>query len=208
MDIHAVRRSYARWAPVYDKTFGAVTGVGRRRAVSVLNGLGGRILEVGVGTGLALPHYRPEVAVTGIDASAEMLEKARSKVAEQGLTHVKALREMDARALDFADDSFDHIAAMHIMSVVPEPERVMLEMARVLRPGGTVLIVNHFARTVGKRKGTLSVIEGALSRFPELIGWHSDFDRARVLSTPGLVLVDEQHLPPFGMMTLLRLRKD
>lgn len=206
MDIQAVRRSYARWAPVYDLTFGRITGAGRKRAVSVLNGLGGRVLEVGVGTGLALPGYRPGVEVTGIDASAEMLEKARDKVAELGLTHVKDLRVMDARHLEFPDASFDHIAAMHIMSVVPEPERVMAEMARVLRPGGTVLIVNHFAREPHEN-GWLPWFERRLAPLANLLGWHSDFERARVLSTPGLRLVEETHLPPLGMMTLLRLRK-
>lgn len=207
MDIQAVRRSYARWAPVYDLTFGRITGAGRKRAVTVLNGLGGRVLEVGVGTGLALPGYRPGVEVTGIDASAEMLEKAREKVAELGLTHVKELRVMDARHLEFADGSFDHIAAMHIMSVVPEPERVMAEMARVLRPGGTILIVNHFAREPHEN-GWLPWFERKLAPLANLLGWHSDFERARVLSTPGLRLVEETHLPPLGMMTLLRLRKD
>lgn len=207
MDIQAVRRSYARWAPIYDLTFGRITGQGRKRAVSVLNSLGGRVLEVGVGTGLALQHYRPEVAVTGIDASAEMLEKAREKVAELGLHHVRDLREMDARALDFPDGSFDHVAAMHIMSVVPEPEKVMAEMARVLRPGGTVLIVNHFASDPTD-KSILARLERWFAPLENLLGWHSDFERARVLSTPGLTLIDEQHLPPFGMMTLLRLRKD
>lgn len=206
MDIQAVRRSYARWAPIYDLTFGRITGAGRKRAVSVLNGLGGRVLEVGVGTGLALPGYRPGVEVTGIDASAEMLEKARDKVAELGLTHVKDLRVMDARHLEFPDASFDHIAAMHIMSVVPEPERVMAEMARVLRPGGTVLIVNHFAREPHEN-GWLPWFERKLAPLSNLLGWHSDFERARVLSTPGLRLVEETHLPPLGMMTLLRLRK-
>lgn len=207
MDIQAVRRSYARWAPIYDLTFGRITGQGRKRAVSVLNALGGRVLEVGVGTGLALPAYRPGVEVTGIDASAEMLEKAREKVAELGLTHVKALREMDARKLDFPDGSFDHIAAMHIMSVVPEPERVMAEMARVLRPGGTILIVNHFAREPHEN-GWLPWFERKLAPLANLLGWHSDFDRARVLSTHGLTLIEEAHLPPLGMMTFLRLRKD
>lgn len=207
MDIHAVRRSYARWAPIYDHTFGRISERGRKRAVSVLNSLGGRILEVGVGTGLALQYYRPEVEVTGIDASAQMLEKAREKVAEQGFTHVKALREMDARALDFPDGSFDHVAAMHIMSVVPDPDKVMAEMARVLRPGGTVLIVNHFARDPAD-KGVLATLERWAAPLENLLGWHSDFERAQVLSTPGLTLIDEQHLPPFGMMTLLRLRKD
>lgn len=207
MDIHAVRKSYALWAPVYDATFGRVTGAGRSRAVSVLNGLGGRVLEVGVGTGLALPSYAAGVEVTGIDASAEMLEKAREKVAELGLDHVRALREMDARHLDFADGSFDAVAAMHIMSVVPEPARVMAEMVRVLRPGGTLLVVNHFARDVADR-GVLAWLERVAAPLADLIGWHSDFERSVVLGTKGVTLVEEAALPPFGMMTLLRLRKE
>ncbi|OYU17936.1 MAG: SAM-dependent methyltransferase [Rhodobacteraceae bacterium PARR1] len=207
MDIQAVRRSYARWAPIYDMSFGWVTGRGRRRAVSVLNALGGRVLEVGVGTGLSLPQYGAGVEVTGIDASAQMLEKAQEKVTELGLSHVKALRVMDARALDFPDGSFDHIAAMHIMSVVPEPERVMDEMARVLRPGGTVLIISHFARDPDQ-KGWLPWFERTLAPMADLLGWHSDFERARVVGTPGLTVIEETTFPPLGIMTLLRLRKD
>ena len=207
MDIQAVRKSYARWAPIYDATFGVITRVGRRRAVSVLNGLGGRVLEVGVGTGLSLPAYRPEVLVTGIDASAEMLEKARGKVSELGLSHVEALRLMDARVLEFPDDSFDHISALHIMSVVPEPERVMTEMARVLRPGGTIVMVNHFARDP-QDKGALPWLERVFAPFADRLGWHSDFTRSTVVQTCGLSLIEETALPPFGMMTLMRFRKD
>jgi len=164
MDIAAVARSYARWAPVYDHTFGAVSGAGRRRAVSVLNGLGGRVLEVGVGTGLSLPHYTSDVCVTGIDASAQMLAKARARVAAEELAHVEALRLMDARAMDFDDGSFDSVTAMHILSVVPEPARVMAEMARVVRSGGTVLVVNHFA--CERDKSALSWIERTAPRLP------------------------------------------
>ena len=206
MDIHAVRKSYARWAPIYDATFGVITQAARRKAVSVLNGLGGRVLEVGVGTGLSLPAYRPDVSVTGIDASAEMLEKAQEKVAQLGLTNVEALRLMDARVLDFPDNSFDHISALHIMSVVPEPERVMAEMVRVLRPGGTIVMVNHFARAPEDR-GALPWLEQVFAPFADRLGWHSDFKRSAVTDTRGLTLIEETVLPPFGMMTLMRLRK-
>lgn len=203
MELQAVEKSYARWAPVYDRTFGAITNVGRRRATSILSGLGGSVLEVGVGTGLALRHYGPRVTVTGVDYSEEMLAKARAKVAEEGLGNVTALRRMDARELDFPAESFDHVACMHVISVVPEPERVMAEIARVVRPGGTVVIVNHFKRETG----ALAVAERLAAPLADLLGWHSDFDRGRVLGEARLRLVEESALPPLGMMTLLRLEK-
>jgi phosphatidylethanolamine/phosphatidyl-N-methylethanolamine N-methyltransferase len=203
MELDAVKKSYARWAPIYDRTFGSVTQAGRRRAVDRLNAQGGQVLEVGVGTGLALPLYGDGVAVTGIDFSEEMLAKAQAKVAAQGLSRVAALRQMDARTLDFPDAAFDGVAAMHILSVVPEPERVMAEIARVLRPGGIVVVTNHFART----GGVLAAVERVAAPLSDLLGWHSDFDRARILGEPSLTVVEEASLPPLGMMTLLVLRK-
>jgi phosphatidylethanolamine/phosphatidyl-N-methylethanolamine N-methyltransferase len=203
MELPAIKKTYARWAPVYDRTFGVVTQAGRRRAVERLNAQGGRVLEVGVGTGLALPLYGPGVEVTGIDFSEEMLAKARAKVAELGLSRVAALRQMDARALDFPDAAFDGVAAMHILSVVPEPERVMAEIARVLKPGGMVMVTNHFART----SGALATVERLAAPLSDLLGWHSDFDRARILGEPSLSVVEEVSLPPIGLMTLLLLRK-
>jgi len=204
MKAEAVTSSYRRWAPIYDKTFGAVTNAGRRRAGAYLTQLGGSVLEVGVGTGLALPCYGAGVEVTGIDFSHEMLAKARERVAAEGLTHVKDLRQMDARALDFPDESFDHVAAMHVLSVVPEPERVMSEIARVLRPGGKVVITNHFART----KGAMAVLERLTSPLENLLGWHSDFPIETVLGEPSLKETERASLPPMGMMTWLALTKD
>lgn len=129
MELNAVKTSYARWAPVYDRTFGVITNAGRRTAVDYINEQGAaKVLEVGVGTGLALPSYRSDLRVTGIDFSEDMLAKARAKVKNLDLDHVQNLRQMDARNLDFPDASFDVVAAMHIISVVPEPERVMAEM--------------------------------------------------------------------------------
>ncbi len=204
MEIEAVKVSYARWALIYDQTFGAVTNVGRRRAVQHINRSGaGRVLEVGVGTGLALPHYAPGVRVTGIDYSKEMLEKARSKVRERDLDHVEDLYQMDARELGFPDDHFDMVVAMHLVSVVPEPERVVAEMARVCKPGGHVLITNHFARD----KGPLSVVEKLSAPFANILGWHSDFEIDRVLGEKRLSVKGQHPWPPFGMMTFLLLEK-
>ncbi|MTJ05325.1 MAG: class I SAM-dependent methyltransferase [Sediminimonas qiaohouensis] len=203
MDLNAVKSSYARWAPVYDKTFGAITEGGRRRAVAHVNTRGGTVLEVGVGTGLSLEHYDPAITVTGIDFSDEMLAKARHKVARRALDNVASLRQMDARTLDFPDNSFDTVVAMHIVSVVPDPEQVMTEMARVCKPGGQVVITNHFAR----EKGVMAVIERLMAPFEKTLGWHSDFPLTRVTGEPTLQIVTKRPIPPLGMMTFLVMEK-
>lgn len=203
MEAAAVTRSYARWAPIYDLTFGAATGRGRARAARYISARGGKVLEVGVGTGLALQHYGRNLDVTGIDFSAEMLAKAREKVDRMRLAQVRNLSRMDARHLDFPDASFDTVTAMHVLSVVPEPERVLAEMARVTRPGGEVVVVGHFKRD----RGMLARLERIAAPFENLLGWHSDFEKARVLGEPSLTVAEERAFPPFGMMTFLVLRK-
>ncbi|MCF7700625.1 class I SAM-dependent methyltransferase [Loktanella sp. M215] len=203
MDITAVEKSYARWAPVYDHTFGRITAMARRRTVNHILQHGGNVLEVGVGTGLALPLYDDRVAVTGIDYSADMLGKARKRVRQDGLTHVRELRQMDARDLDFPDNHFDTVAAMHVLSVVPEPERVMQEIARVCKPGGQVVIANHFQRETG----VMARIERLFAPLENQLGWHSDFPLSTVLSDPRLSVVVQKSLPPLGLMTFLVLQK-
>ncbi len=203
MDIKAIQASYARWAPVYDKTFGAVTNAGRMRTTRFVNRHAREVLEVGVGTGLALPHYAPEVNVTAIDYSEDMLRKARKRVAEMNLRNVRELRQMDARSLDFPDNRFDAVVAMHVLSVVPDPEQVMSEIARVCKPGGRVIITNHFA----SGKGPLALLERAFAPLESLIGWHSDFEIETVLQEDSLALEERRKLPPLGMMTFLVLKK-
>jgi len=199
----AITSSYRRWAPIYDMTFGRITNTGRRHATRVVNQTGGRVLEVGVGTGLALPFYTPEVEVTGIDFSEEMLARARAKVDEEKLTHVRDLRQMDARHLDFPDASFDIVVAMHLISVVPDPEQVMAEMARVCKPGGQILLVNHFAREVG----WLAWLERKFAPLANWIGWHSNFPKDRVMGVQELYLAEETPLTALGLFTYLRLEK-
>ncbi|ETX13720.1 SAM-dependent methlyltransferase [Roseivivax halodurans JCM 10272] len=203
MDTNAVETSYARWAPIYDRTFGAITDVGRRRAVEYVNHRGGAVLEVGVGTGLALPHYRDDLEVTGVDYSEDMLGKARDKVDRMRLTHVRELRQMDAREIDYPDAHFDTVVAMHVLSVVPDPETVMSEIARVCKPGGEVVVVNHFKRTTG----VLAMLERGFAPFANYLGWHSDFSDQTVLGETSLSPVERKPLPPFGMMTFMTLRK-
>lgn len=203
MDIQSVQTSYARWAPVYDKTFGAVTNAGRRHAVDYINRNAGKVLEVGVGTGLSLEHYGPEIQVTGIDFSEDMLEKARAKVQDLSLRNVTELRQMDARSLDFPDNHFDTVVAMHVLSVVPDPEKVMAEIARVCKPGGQVVITNHFQR----KRGVLASVERVFAPLADTIGWHSDFEIETVLQQDALSVELQKALPPLGMMTFLVLRK-
>lgn len=203
MDIKAVEESYARWAPVYDRTFGAVTRAGRRRAVQFINAREGSVLEVGVGTGLSLQHYAPHLKVTGIDFSHDMLKKAEAKVQEMNLSHVEALRQMDARQLDFPDNAFDTVAAMHVLSVVPEPEQVMREIARVLKPGGKLVVTNHFK----SGKGVRASLERLSAPLANVIGWHSDFELETILKDDRLRIEQQESLPPLGMMTFLVLEK-
>ena len=138
MDLASIRKAYKRYAGMYDVAFGAVANPGRKRAIAVANRKpGSRVLEVGVGTGLALPMYRGDVRVTGIDLSPEMLARARDKAREENLKHVEALLEMDAENMKFPDASFDTVIAMYVASVLPLPERLMAEMRRVCKPGAS-----------------------------------------------------------------------
>ena len=204
MDEGAVRRAYARWAPVYDITFGRVAEAGRNLTVEHINQFQGRILEVGVGTGMSLPHYSGHLKITGIDLSPEMLKKARRRVARDRLGHVEAILEMDACDMSFADDSFDVVVAMYVMTVVPDPARVMRELERVCRPGGQVLVVNHFSQDHGVR----GVVEKAMGRFGEALGWRPEFPVDTVMVCKRLKLLETQPIRPFGLFTILRFVKD
>ena len=116
-----VIKTYARWAPIYDKVFGSVFEEARRAAVAACEQIGGRVLEVGVGTGISLPYYSSNCHVTGIDISEEMLEVARQRVADDGLQHVERLELMDAEHLAFADGSFDVVVAQYVVTHDSQP---------------------------------------------------------------------------------------
>ncbi len=206
LDAEAVRAAYARWAGIYDAVFGLVSAAARRRAVAALNALpeGRRVLEVGVGTGLALPHYRRGLRVVGIDLSPEMLAVARSRVERGRLQHVEALLEMDAEAMDLPDASFDAAVAMFVASVVPNPRRMLAEMRRVVRPGGLLLMVNHFAAERGLRLA----IERALAPCSRILGWHPDFAMESVLTPAEMARAVIATCPPGGLFSLISLRNE
>jgi phosphatidylethanolamine/phosphatidyl-N-methylethanolamine N-methyltransferase len=204
MDTAAVRDAYRRWAPIYDLTFGKIAEAGRKHAVQIINRRRGRVLEVGVGTGLSLPNYGSHLIITGIDLSPEMLAKAEAKIERHDLDNVAGLHEMDAGALAFPDESFDTVVAMYVMTVVPEPERVMRELERVCATGGEVILVNHFSEDDGVR----GFLERRLAPFADLIGWRPVFDLDKVLVCDDLRLAERRSLRPFGLFTMLRFVKE
>lgn len=202
LDADAVRAAYRRWAGVYDTVFGGISAAGRRRAVAAVNALPGHhVLEVGVGTGLALPHYAPAKRITGIDLSADMLALARKKVAESALDNVESLHEMDAEKTEFDDGSFDIAVAMFVASVVPNPRALFAEMRRVVRPGGWLLFVNHFAAERGPRWW----MERALAPASRKLGWHPDFAFDALLSPADHARAEFTPIRPLGLFTLVSL---
>ena len=201
-----MRKAYQRWAPVYDVVYDKLTEPAARAAVRAVEACGPRILEVGVGTGLSLGYYAPTSEVRGIDLSEDMLKRARDKVARRGLRHVKSLEVMDACHLSYADASFDAVTAQFLITLVPDPEGALGEMARVLRPGGEIVLVNHF----GQERGALAAIEGALAPLSAKIGWSSDFKASRIerwASARGLETMPLEPVFPGGFFKILRLRK-
>lgn len=202
LDADAVRAAYRRWAGVYDALFGGISAVARKRAVAAVNALPGQdVLEVGVGTGLALPNYLPSKRVTGIDLSTEMLDRARARVARLGLANVQALHEQDAEATGFADGQFDIAVAMFVASVVPNPRRLLAEMRRVVRPGGQLLFINHFAAAGGVRLA----VERAMAPASRALGWHPDFKTEALLPPEDFARATVVPMPPFGLFTLVHL---
>jgi phosphatidylethanolamine/phosphatidyl-N-methylethanolamine N-methyltransferase len=202
LDANAVRTAYRRQAAIYDAAFGRVSRAARLRAVAAVNALPGtRVLEVGVGTGLALPHYDRAKRVTGIDLSADMLARARARTSAENLTHVETLLEMDAESTFFEDASFDIAAVMFVASVVPHPRALLAELRRLVRPGGQILFVNHFAAPSGPRLA----FERALAPLTRALGWNSDFALKDLFGADVPPDVRFEPLPPLGLFTLTHL---
>jgi len=203
LESRKVERVYSILAGFYDGFFGWALGPGRRRALARLDvEPGDRILEVGVGTGLSLPLYPASCQVTGIDISEPMLDRARARLEDLGRTDVD-LRAMDARDLKFQDGSFDSVFAPYVISVVPDPERVMAEMVRVCRPGGRVVVVNHFQST----SRALGAVEKAITPWSCWIGFRMDLPVDSVTRTAGLRLDSEERVNLLGMWRLLVFRR-
>ena len=207
LELESVTSAYDRWAPVYDLAFGAVFRRGRSAAIAAAENVGGRILEVGVGTGISLPDYAAKNSIFGVDISEPMLRKAHKRVAELGLRNVEGLAVMDAEHLDFPDASFDVIVAQYVITAVPNPEATLDEFARVLRPGGEIVLLSRIGAETGLRRN----IEHWLQPVVRRLGWRTEFSYQRyrgwVERTPEMRLVERRPMPPFGHFYLIRFAK-
>jgi phosphatidylethanolamine/phosphatidyl-N-methylethanolamine N-methyltransferase len=205
MDLSKVKKAYHRYAPVYDIVFGKVFAEGRRLASEKLSTeANGPVLEIGVGTGLSLPFYAGHVDVTGIDISPEMLKKARQRADRHELKNVRDLLEMDAQNLAFPDNSFAGVAAMYVASVIPDPAKMMDEAFRVCKPGGTILVVNHFSSDNVR----LRAMERFFAPLSDRLGFHPDFSLDYFLDQIGCEpeKIDKVNLG--GYWKMLHFRKE
>ncbi|MGC1780257.1 MAG: methyltransferase domain-containing protein [Xanthobacteraceae bacterium] len=208
LDSQTVTKAYARWAPVYDLVFGAVFDRGRQAAIAAAERVGGRILEVGVGTGISLPHYSKDCRICGVDISAPMLRKAEERVAEFGLSNVEGLWVMDAERLSFPDNSFDVVVAQYVITTVPNPEATLDEFARVLKPGGEIVLVSRVGAEAGLRRSLEHWFQPAARK----LGWRTEFSFARYTrwagQAAGMRLIERRAMPPLGHFCLIRFGKD
>src|SRR6267154_3040632 len=203
-----VTKAYGRWAPVYDVVFGAVFDRGRQAAIEAAERIGGRILEVGIGTGISLPDYKRTSRLCGVDISEPMLRKAKERVTDLGLSHVEGLWVMDAEHLTFPDASFDVVVAQYVITTVPNPEATLDEFARVLKPGGEIILVSR----VGAEAGLRRAIAHWFAPVTRPLGWRLEFPwerYARWAEGPhGVRVVERRPMPPFGHFSLIRFAKD
>ncbi len=208
LDKQTITKAYARWAPVYDLVFGAVFERGRHAAIAAAERIGGRILEVGVGTGISLPRYSRECRLCGVDISEPMLRKAQDRVAEFGLSNVEGLWVMDAERLSFPDNSFDVVVAQYVITTVPNPEATLDEFARVLKPGGEIVLVSR----VGAEAGLRRALEHWFAPAARKLGWRTEFSFERYARwarrTDGVRLVERRAMPPLGHFSLIRFAKN
>src|SRR5437773_4369113 len=202
-----VEKAYGRWAPVYDLVFGKVFYNGRQSTIVGADKIGGRVLDVGVGTGLSLSDYSRSTRLCGVDISEGMLRKAKQRVREFGLTNVETLAVMDAKNLAFADASFDAVVAQYVITAVPDPERTLDDFIRVLKPGGELILVNH----IGAESGPRRAFELAFAPLARRLGWRPEFPWERLENWAarhgGITLAERRPMPPMGHFSLIRYRK-
>lgn len=207
IDRAGVAKAYGRWAPIYDLVFGQVFDAGRQSTIALADKIGGRILDVGVGTGLSLVDYSRETKICGVDISEPMLRKAQERVRALNLINVESLAVMDAKSLAFADSFFDAVVAQYVITAVPDPERTLDDFVRVLKPGGELILVNH----IGAERGPRRVFELAFAPLARRLGWRPEFPWGRLVDWAaghgGVSLIERRPMPPMGHFSLIRYRK-
>jgi phosphatidylethanolamine/phosphatidyl-N-methylethanolamine N-methyltransferase len=207
LDNATIAKAYARWAPVYDVVFGPVFERGRHAATAAADRIGGRILEVGVGTGISLPAYSSTRRLVGVDLSEPMLRKARDRVATERLGNVDGLAVMDAQRLGFPNGAFDAVVAQYLITVVPDAEATLDELARVVRSGGEIILVNHIGAEAGLRRA----FEQWFSPMARRLGWQPEFQWERLKRwaerRPVIELMERRPMPPLGHFSLIRFAK-
>jgi phosphatidylethanolamine/phosphatidyl-N-methylethanolamine N-methyltransferase len=201
MDQESVRSAYRRYASIYDVLFGHALQNGRRELVRVLKTRPGEtLLEVGVGTGLLLPLYPRDIAITGIDLSEEMLEAARERVLDQGLAHV-TLQAMDAEHTSFAAGSFDHVVLPYVYSVTPDPLRLIGEARRVCKAGGDIYVLNHFTGV-----GGWGWLERFLRPFARSLGFRPEFSMQSYVDDMNWNIVQVRSVNLLGLSRLIHFK--
>lgn len=207
IDRAGVAKAYGLWAPVYDIVFGKVFDSGRQATIIEADRIGGRVLDVGVGTGLSLSDYSRSTKICGVDISLPMLRKAQERVRAQNLTNVEALSVMDAKNLAFPDAWFDAVVAQYVITAVPDPEATLDEFIRVLKPGGELILVNH----IGAESGARKLFELAFAPLARRLGWRPEFPWQRLVDWAathgGVTLAERRPMPPMGHFSLIRYRK-
>lgn len=194
---------YSRFAHFYDRIF---TGIFVPRIERVIRDLqiepGSRVLEVGVGTGLSLQAYPSHCRVIGVDLAPDMLARARRKIEQQGWRHIE-LAVGDAQALEFPDDSFDYVTSFHVVSVVPDSSQMIREMVRVCRPGGTIVIINHFR----SERRMLAWLVDRLDPITRKLGWRTTLRVSDLLDAVPLELARRYKTSGRSLFTVMIARK-
>jgi phosphatidylethanolamine/phosphatidyl-N-methylethanolamine N-methyltransferase len=195
---------YSEFAPLYDRIFGKIFYNRLERVIDDLDiPPGAQVLEVGAGTGTSFPAYPIHCNITGVDLAPDMLARARQKIADNSWRHLKVM-EMNALDLKFPDNSFDYVMAFHVVTVVPDPVRMIAEAKRVCKPGGRIVIVNHFTSEVA----VLGALTRAMDPLTRWLGWRTDLQLKPFIEATGLTIEKVYKINETSLYTVVLARKE
>ena len=207
IDREGVEKAYGRWAPVYDLVFGKVFDHGRQSTIAEADKIGGRVLDVGVGTGLSLSDYSRSTKLCGVDISEPMLRRAQQARARARPDQCRNAGGDGRQEPGVRGSFFDAVVAQYVITAVPDPERTLDDFIRVLKPGGELILVNH----IGAESGPRRIFELAFAPLARRLGWRPEFPWARLTNWAakhgGVSLTERRPMPPMGHFSLIRFRK-